>query len=127
MTPVSEHLKEEVWQNLYDANRLVRYYAAVSKKYQNWHIGTRIVLYVFATSGIATLVEAIPPVAGLVLGGVLAVTLTVDLVFDFGKKATVSASISVQCAHLRDEWENLWNEVRNETQLSEMRNLPSYR
>ena len=42
---VSEHYKDEIWQRMYDANILSRYYSKLSDKYQFKHNFVRGILF----------------------------------------------------------------------------------
>ncbi len=106
-----EGVKDEVWQHLYDAARLVRYYAYLSDKYRLGNTIVRFFLYFSATSGVVSFTGELSYDWQLGFGIILAVTITVDFVFDMGKKASALHSISVHCGLLESDWEKLLADI----------------
>ena len=112
-----EHIEQEVWEHLYDACRLSRYYAYLSDNYRKWHIGVRFFLFVSATAGVASFINVLDypwqqPVQVL-FGLVLAATLAIDFVLDWGRKSAILHAVSVHCGLLENDWEKLWADMRS--------------
>ena len=110
---VSDQIRNEVWQNLLDVARLVRYYAALSDIYKRNYNIVRVLLFAVATSGVAAFLDVLPPIAQLISGGGIAVIIVWDVVSDYGKKAAILHAISLQCGELEDDCHELWRSVDN--------------
>lgn len=116
---VSDQIRNEVWQDLLDVTRLVRYYAALSDRYKRNYNIVRGLLLIAATSGIAAFLDALPPIAQLISGVGIALIITWDFVSDYGRKAAVSHAIRLQCDELENEWRDLWRSVDDGTIANE--------
>ena len=112
---VSDQIRNEVWQDLLDVTRLVRYYAALSDRYKRNYNIVRGLLLIAATSGIAAFLDALPPIAQLISGVGIALIIAWDFVSDYGRKAAVSHAIRLQCGELENEWRDLWRSVDDGT------------
>lgn len=113
---VSENIRGEIRQRLLDSERLVRYYASVSDKYGRYNSIIRGLLYFFAVSGIASPYWSEKLFTGLtfVVGFALAIVITVDFIFEPGKKSVLLHGISIQCDRLNDQWQKLWIDAKKE-------------
>lgn len=116
---VSDQIRNEVWQDLLDVTRLVRYYAALSDRYKRNYNIVRGLLLIAATSGIAAFLDALPPIAQLISGVGIALIVAWDFVSDYGRKAAVSHAIRLQCGELENEWRDLWRNVDDGTIANE--------
>ena len=105
---VSEQTRNDVWQELLDVARLVRYYEALSNRYRHNHMIVRFLLLVVTLGGIAALLDLLPPVAQIIAGAVVALLFAWDHAADYAKKAAVLQAISLECSLLEDEWKQLW-------------------
>ena len=108
-----EHIEQEIWEHLFDACRLVRYYAYISDRYRKKHTVVRFVLFVSATAGVASFINALEYKWQLACGLVLAAAIAVDFVLDWGRKSAILHAISVHCGLLESEWEKLWADMRS--------------
>ena len=105
---VNERTRTEVWQGLWDAHRMVRYYQAMHGRYQLFNRVSMWALVVFGTSAFATIWERMPdivlPIAGLlVAGGALWV-----LFADYAAKSAIAHAIAKQCDDLVSKWATLF-------------------
>lgn len=110
---VSEQTRNDVWQELLDVARLVRYYEALADRHRRIHMIVRFLLLAAAVSGIAALLDLLPAAAQLVAGGLLALLVVWDFVSNYAKKAAVLHAISLDCSLLDVEWRELWADVNN--------------
>ena len=113
---VSDQLRNDIWQELLDANRLVRYYEALANHYRRKHLATLLLLPVGAASSVAALYELIPQreVVQVVANAVVGIMAFWVLFADYAKKAEVANSISIRCSRLDFEWRSLWSAVEKE-------------
>ena len=106
------YLRSEVWQRMSDCIRVARYYEYRAAQYRRWHNTIRFLLYLSATSGIATFVEeALPPFYSIISGVFLAIFITIDFVMNMGRKADAARTLSAVCGILQTEWESLWSDI----------------
>ena len=110
---VSDQTRNEVWQNLLDVSRLVRYYDALSAVHRRNHAIIRFVLLAAAAGGIASLLDLLPPIAQLAASGFIALVVAWDFASDYARKAAVLHTISLECGLLEIEWRDLWNDANN--------------
>ena len=116
---VSDEIRNEVWQDLLDVTRLVRYYAALSDRYKRNYNIVRVLLFAAATSGIAAFLDVLPPIAQLISGMGIALIIAWDFVSDYGRKAAILHAIRLQCSELESEWHALWRSVDDGTIANE--------
>jgi len=110
---VSDQTRNEVWQDLLDVSRLVRYYDALSDVHRRNHAIIRFVLLAAAAGGIASLLDLLPPIAQLAASGFIALVVAWDFASDYARKAAVLHTISLECGLLEIEWRDLWNDANN--------------
>ena len=108
MKVIAERTRNDVWQGLWDAHRMVRYYQAVHKRNQRSNRTTMWALVVFGTSALATILEEVPDVFQPVAGLLLAAGSLWVLFADYAGKAAVALSIAHQCEELKIEWATLF-------------------
>ncbi len=114
----TEQTRNDVWQGFLDVARLVRYYEALSDRHRRNHLIVRFLLLVAAASGIATLLDLLPPIMQLLASGVIALLVSWDFVADYAKKAAILHTVSLECSALEIEWRELWAGV-NEHDLDD--------
>lgn len=105
---VSDRTRTEIWQGLWDAKRMVRYYQHMHRRYRKWNLITMWLLVLLGTSALATLWEEMPsefqPVAG-----VLVAAMSLWILFgDFAAKAATALSIAQRCEDLAADWTDLF-------------------
>ena len=105
---VSEQTRHDVWQELLDVERLVRYYEVLAKRHRRWHLAIRISLLLAATSGVASLLEVLPQSAQLIAGLMIIVLVALDFALNEARKTAVLNLIKIECRALGNEWKNLW-------------------
>ena len=110
---VNEQTRKDVWQDLLDVARLVRYYEALSDRYRRNHSIVRFLLLAAAAGGIAALLDLLPAIAQLIASGLVALLVAWDFISDYAKKAAVLHAISLECSRLEIEWRELWADVND--------------
>lgn len=110
---VSDQTRNDVWQDLLDVTRLVRYYGALSDRHRRNHSAIRLLLLAAAAVGIAALLDLLPQIVQLIAGGIIALVVAWDFVSDYAKKAAVLHTINIDCGLLEIEWRELWNEAND--------------
>ena len=105
---VSEQTRHDIWQELLDAERLVRYYEVLAKRHRRWHLAIRFSLLLAATSGVASLLKVLPQSVQLVAGLALTVLVALDFALNAAGKTAVLNLIKIECRALGNEWKNLW-------------------
>ena len=117
-TPVSEHTKDRIWEEMYDIARYIQYYTMQTNKLSFLSKGLRVLLLVGAALVAGSGFQALPPAVGAG-GAVFLLTLTViDYVFDWGARAALAHAISLECCVIEKDYEDLWTLVRT-SQISE--------
>ena len=110
---------EAVWQAMYDAERLGRYYGTMAERYRWGHYGTRLVLFVAAVAGASRLVESfaqyVPAWMPEAMSFVIVVLVTVDFMGNFGTKATVLHSIAIEFCEYEVRLRQLWASTTHHT------------
>lgn len=110
---INEQTRNAVWQSLLDVARLVRYYEALSSHYMRYCVTIRLLLLTAATGGVAVLLNFLPGIVQIVTGALVAFLVALDFALDYGKKAAVSNTISIECSEIEIEWESLWFKLEN--------------
>lgn len=116
-TMVTDQTRNDVWQELLDAARLVRYYETLSDRYRRRHQGVRVVLLLAASSAIIALLALFPENlqqwVQLIAGALIASTVIWDFVFDYARKAAVLHTLSMECGMVEIELKALWDKMEN--------------
>ena len=121
-TMASSETRSDVWQELLDAARLVRYYEALSDRHRIKHSIVRFLLLASAVGGIGALLDLLPDKAQLIAGALVALLVIWDFMADYAKKAAILHTISKECSDLEIKWQALWREVnRAESDDGEIR------
>lgn len=110
---VTERTRTEVWQGLWDARRMVRYYQALCTQYQRRNRVTLWMLVLFGASALAPVWDRIPDVVQPVAGLLVAAMSLWILFADYAAKSAVSHSIAAQCEELAGEWKTLFARLDN--------------
>ena len=108
---ITEQTQNDVWQDLLDVARLVRYYEALADRHQRNHSLLRFLLLVPAAGSIGTLLELLPAFTQHIAAGLVALLVAWDFISDYGKKTAVLHAISHECRALEIEWRELWAAV----------------
>lgn len=108
---VTDRTRAEVWQGLWDSQRMVRYYQALHGHYLRRNRVTMWALVVFGTGAFVALWERMPDIAQPLVGLAVAVTSLWVLFADYAAKAAVAQSIAAQCEELATEWATLFAQL----------------
>ena len=108
---VSDRTRNEVWQQLLDAARLVRYYDSLADRNHRKDSALRYLLLASAASGVAAVLELLPGIAQLIAGALIGLLVIWDIVVDYGRKAAVLHVIGLECQEIEGDLEKLWLEV----------------
>lgn len=104
----SEQIRNEIWQERLDAERLVRYYEVLAERHRLRHLWIRIILLLAAIGGAVSLLKVIPQIFQLIAGLSVIVLVAVDFAFNGARKSAVLNLIQIECRALGNEWESLW-------------------
>lgn len=112
---VSDQTRNDIWQELLDSDRLVRYYEAVANHYRRRHAFTLLLLGFGAASSFAAVFDILPgtvqsiaePVANAFVG-LVAVWV---FIADYARKSAIAHTIGTQCNRLDIRWRELWADV----------------
>ena len=107
----SERTRTEIWQGLWDAKRLCRYYSAIHQRYQTVDRVVIFLLLLSGTGAVATLSDMMPDWSQAVFGGAIAVLTILSAVGRYSARAAVAHSICLQCNELAVEWRTLLADV----------------
>lgn len=108
---VSEQTRSDIWQELLDSDRLVRYYEALANHYQRKHSCTLLLLGVGAASSFAAILDLFPNFVQLGASALVGIVAVWMFIADYAKKAAVAHDISFQCRRLDVQWKDLWAAV----------------
>ena len=114
----SDMLRDEVWFQLVETERAVRYYGYLTRRYNRFCWILRGAILLFCMTGITTLVEKLPKEVSewvsLAVTALLAGAVVLDVIMNYEKKAALLGIISIRCNRLLDRCQDLWNEVNQE-------------
>lgn len=114
---VTEQTRKDIWDEMLDVARLVRYYEALSDQHRRKHLTIRYLLIASAVSGTAALLELFPDqiqdVIQIFAGCAIGLIAAWDIVTNYARKAAVLHAISKECSLLEIEWRDLWAEANN--------------
>ena len=107
-------LRNAVWQQLLDAERLMRYYGELADRYRRRKMVPRILMAVSSIVGAASIMidaEWVPDEAYLPAFLLVVAAVVWDFMHDDGDKAAILYSISVECGEYETELHELWRLV----------------
>ena len=110
---ITEHTRNEIWEEFLDASRLVRYYGKLESRNQIWYVGNRLLLLLFSLGGIVVLFDILPDSIRIVIGAFISLLIALEYVFNIGQKTAVLRYVYISCAELEDQWRILWNRIEN--------------
>ena len=113
---VTDTTRNDVWQQMLDAARLVRYYERIADRYRQRHFRLRMALLVLALGGASTTAAVLPDytllgVAQAAASLAFIVLVALDVLGGHAKKAAVLDSIRRECVELETELRSLWSEI----------------
>ena len=105
-------LRNEIWNQLLDAERLVRYYAKRSQCYNTICWFMRSALWLLYIVGISAYFKLLPLYVNIALAVLLAIITILNAVMGYEEKAAILRGISSRCNRLLDQWRDLWLETQ---------------
>lgn len=108
---VTEGTREAVWLALMHSARWGRYYGALANRYQRWERIVRGALLGSVMGSVTTFVAALPPIAQIFFGGVVAAVLIADFVLKPAQNATLLSLIRDECDQAKGALKELWMDL----------------
>lgn len=108
---VAEETRNAVWQEFLDVARLVRYYSNLSDRHSRKQWIVRVLLLAVATSGIAALVDLLPPLTQDFAATAVAFLVVWDILASYEKKAVALHAICIECIRLENDLRQLWEDI----------------
>ena len=105
-------LRREIWNQLLDAERLVRYYSKRTQRYNTFCWIMRSALWLLYIGGISAYLEFAHLYVSITLAVVLAVATVLNAVLGYDEKAATLKAISSRSNRLLDQWRDLWLETQ---------------
>ena len=110
---VSDQTRNDIWQDLLDSDRLVRYYEALANHYRRKHSFTLLLLAAGAASPVAAVLNLFPDIVQLIANALVGLVAAWVFIADYAKRAAIAHTISLQCNHLDVEYKTLWTGVEH--------------
>lgn len=110
---VTERTRTEIWQGLWDAKRMSRYYLAMHHRHQLIDRWVVVLLLVGGSGAVAALWETLPEWSQAVAGVAVAAFTIYSAIGKHAAKAATSLSIKFQCDDLAIDWRELLASVDN--------------
>lgn len=111
---ISENIRNDIWQRYLDCGRLVRYYEKQSDQHRRKNVLIKFLILLSIAAGLVSLIDALPDEGQTIAGAVVSALVAWDFVSNHSRKSAVLDIVSVECAGLEIEWENLWSEIEDE-------------
>lgn len=105
---VNERTRIDIWQGLWDAKRMGRYYLAIQQRYQTVDRVVVALLLLSGTGSVATLWEMMPDWTQPAFGLAIAAITIWSALGRYSAKAAVAHSICQECDDLAVEWRTLF-------------------
>jgi hypothetical protein len=117
-------INDQVWQELYEVDRLTRYFGRVSSKFSRYHAWvTYATVLSLLAAAIPLMVVSIPIiVSGLLFLLVGALVLT-TVFWDFSAKATSARVAAASYSHLSQELQALWFNGASQSRIDLVRQI----
>lgn len=123
----SEHNIEQAWLGLLDAERLSRYFRAMSVGLQRWHMGLTAFVAFGSTGAVASLlIDATDWVAKLLAVSVAAAAVW-NFHYGYASKAATMEAAGNGCADLALAWRDLWVRLEGLDDASAWQEIKSLR
>ena len=104
-------LRNEIWNQLLDTERLVRYYANKAQYYHKICLIVRGVLLLLYLVGISAYLEFMPLSLTILFGVVLATLTVISSIMSFDEKSAILRAIHSRCSRLCNQSRDLWLET----------------
>ncbi len=117
-------VNDQIWHELYEADRLMRYFGRVSSKFSKCHaLVTYATVVSLLSAAIPLMLEKIPDIyAGLLFVFVGALVLT-TIFWDFSAKATSARVAAASYSHLSQELQALWFNGASQSRIDLLRQI----
>ena len=109
---VSQETRNDVWQEILDSARMIRYYEALAARYHRKHVWTMCVLIGSGASAFVAFLDVLPEVIQLIATATIGVLAAWVLLTGYEKKAAIAHSISHRCRQLDVDLRELWANLR---------------
>ena len=109
----SERTRTDIWQGLWDAKRMGRYYLAIEQRYQTVDRVVVALLLVSGTGSLVTLWRMMPDWSQAAFGVAIAALAIWSALGRYSAKAAMAHSICLQCDDLALDWRTLLADVDN--------------
>ena len=116
----TDRTRTEIWQSLWDAKRLSRYYLAIGHRHQLIDRLIMLLLLSNSTGAVLAFWLALPDWSQAVAGVAVVVAAVYSAIGRHAAKAATAQSINVQCDDLAIDWRDLLAQVDND-QVDETR------
>ena len=113
-------LRNAVWDELMDAERVVSYFSALSKRYIAMSYSLKGVILLFGLGNVVSLlafITSFPPWACATAGALLAIIVVLDAILGFEKKIAAMSLCIAQFSSFRSQWKRLWREIESQYNL----------
>lgn len=117
---VTDRTRTEIWQGLWDAKRMSRYYLAMHDRHQVIDRVATVLLLTCGTSAVMALWSALPDWSQAAAGVAVAAVTIYAAIARHAAKAATAQTIHVQCDDLAIDWRDLLAKVDNDA-LDEFR------
>ena len=107
-------LRDEIWKQLNNAERLLRYYYELSQYYDVRERRLRGIILFSYIAGASAIIEVIPMKATLIFAPLVILSTVWDMTMRYGEKAALLRVICTRCDRLLDQWKELWVELEDE-------------
>ena len=112
---ISSSTRNDVWQQLLDAQRLVQYYQVMAGRHEKRHTAIRFVLLLAGTGSIVgPLLDDVPPFLQAIFGVAVAAAVAWEFVASYARKAAVMHAICMECCAIENELRDLWTDIQLE-------------
>ena len=115
---------DQIWRELYDADRLTRYFGQVSNKFSRYH--TCVTYATITTVFLAALplmVSPIPNIISAVLFLLVGCLVLTTVFWDFSAKATSARLASASYSQMSQELQSLWHKGASQSQIDTFRQI----
>ena len=113
-------LRNAVWDELIDTERIVPYFSALSKRYivLSYLLKGSILLFGLGNVvSLLTFITSFPSWACAIAGALLAIVVVLDAILGLEKKIAAMSICVAQFSLFRSRWKQLWQEIESQYNL----------
>ena len=115
---------DQIWRELYDADRLTRYFGQVSNKFRKYHAWVTYATILSAfLAAMPLMVSPIPNFISAVLFLVVGFLVLTTVFWDFSAKATSARLASASYSQISQELQSLWHKGASQSQIDTLRQI----